>query len=404
MIFPNGIDSEFTRLIDTAIDEALKKRGRVNILVAGKTGVGKSTLINSVFQSDLATTGYGKPVTTCTREIRKEGLPVSIFDTRGLELQEFDRTLRELSDLILHRRRNPDPNEHVHFAWMCISEDSRRVEDAEIRLCNMLMENDLPAIVVITKARSDGGFRAEVQRLLPMAGNVVRVRAISEEQDDGHVLDPMGLRDLVDLTMEIVPQSQKNAFVAAQKVTLWHKKEQAHKIVAVAAAAAATAGAAPIPFSDFLALVPIQVGMLSSVSAVFGLPLSTLSLTTLAGSILIGSAGTIGGRALVSNILLLLPGAGWATRAGINAATASTFTMAFGEAYIRAISFLIERDPHNPPTVEQIGAQLKTELSKINPFGEPRNKADALPAPVADSAPAKSEAAHTNGSAAPQAH
>ncbi|PTX99477.1 GTP-binding protein [Verrucomicrobia bacterium LW23] len=372
-IFPNGIDSEFTKLIDTAIVEALKKRGRVNILVAGKTGVGKSTLVNSVFQSDLATTGFGKPVTTCTREIRKDGLPVSIFDTRGLELQEFEQTLRELTRLIHERARRDDPNEHIHFAWLCISEDSRRVEEAEIRLCNLLVETGLPVIAVITKARADNGFRAAVQQLLPRAGNVVRVRAIAEELEDGHRLEPKGLRELVDLTMEIVPQAQKNAFVAAQKVTLWHKQEQAHKVVALAGAAAGGAAAAPIPFSDFLALVPIQVGMLSSVSAVFGLPLSTLSLTTLAGSILVGSAGTLGGRALVSNILLLIPGAGWATRAGINAATASTFTIAFGEAYIRALSFLIEKDPHNPPTAEEIGRQLKTELGRMNPFAEQKS-------------------------------
>jgi hypothetical protein len=31
------------------LDSVIKKRGRVNVLVAGRTGVGKSTLINAVF-------------------------------------------------------------------------------------------------------------------------------------------------------------------------------------------------------------------------------------------------------------------------------------------------------------------------------------------------------------------
>lgn len=34
-----------------------------NVLIAGGTGVGKSTLINSVFHGRMAATGQGKPVT-----------------------------------------------------------------------------------------------------------------------------------------------------------------------------------------------------------------------------------------------------------------------------------------------------------------------------------------------------
>ena len=55
--------------IKQALEEALRERGHVNILIAGRTGVGKSTLINAVFQGNLATTGQGKPVTQETREI-----------------------------------------------------------------------------------------------------------------------------------------------------------------------------------------------------------------------------------------------------------------------------------------------------------------------------------------------
>jgi predicted GTPase len=50
-------------IIENAINKAERDRGEVNILIAGKTGVGKSTLINAVFQGNFATTGQGKPVT-----------------------------------------------------------------------------------------------------------------------------------------------------------------------------------------------------------------------------------------------------------------------------------------------------------------------------------------------------
>jgi|GEM_PF-3558277 len=60
-----------------AIEEAIRELGQVNVLIAGRTGVGKSTLINAIFQGNLAATGQGRPVTQTTREITKEGIPFS---------------------------------------------------------------------------------------------------------------------------------------------------------------------------------------------------------------------------------------------------------------------------------------------------------------------------------------
>jgi GTPase SAR1 family protein len=157
-------------------EESLRKRGHANILIAGRTGVGKSTLINSVFQGNFATTGQGRPVTEHTREITKEGIPLSIFDTRGLEMADFVSTMKSLKQLISDRKRDRDEKRHIHVAWVCIAEDLRRVEEAETALVAMLADF-VPVIGVLTKARSDKGFRAEVQRLLPHARNVIRVRA-----------------------------------------------------------------------------------------------------------------------------------------------------------------------------------------------------------------------------------
>ena len=68
------------------IAEQINNLSILNIMVAGKTGVGKSTLINAVFKEHLADMGMGKPVTTYMRKITKKDVPLAIYDTRGFEL------------------------------------------------------------------------------------------------------------------------------------------------------------------------------------------------------------------------------------------------------------------------------------------------------------------------------
>ena len=349
-------------VIGNALRDAFQRRGKVNILAAGRTGVGKSTLINAVFQGNLAHTGQGRPVTKNVREITKEGVPLSIIDTRGLEMADFDQTREDLEAEVEARNRREDPSGHIHVGWVCIAEDSRRVELAETKLTEGLSRH-FPVAGVITKARSDNGFRAEVQRLLPDAKNVVRVRAIPEELDDGHVLSPMGLVELIRLTAELVPEGQRNALAAAQKVDIEGKRAQAHVAVGTAATAAFAAGVSPIPFSDCVILVPIQVGLLATITSVFGLPLSKGFLTTLVSSAAGCTAATFGGRALVANLLKFIPGVGTAAGAAISGTTAAAFTTALGEAYIAVLSSLLREKDIDEITEDEIVAAFKTHLA-----------------------------------------
>lgn len=59
---------------------------KVNLLVVGKSGTGKSTLINTVFGEEIVQTGVGKPVTDQISLIEKDDFPVRIYDTVGFEI------------------------------------------------------------------------------------------------------------------------------------------------------------------------------------------------------------------------------------------------------------------------------------------------------------------------------
>lgn len=222
--------------IQELIEKAMEERGHVNILIAGRSGVGKSTLINAIFEGELAKVGQGKPVTQNTEEITAEGSPFTIFDTRGLEMAGYVETLDQLKKFVSERKRQTDANKHIHIAWLCIQEENRRVEDAEIQLHEMLADY-VPLITVITKARSDNGFKADVEKLLPRASTTVRVRSIPEfiEVDDElQEIKPKGLPELANATAELIPEAGRRAFISAQKADINLKISEAKKAVKIA--------------------------------------------------------------------------------------------------------------------------------------------------------------------------
>lgn len=65
---------------------------KYNILVIGKTGVGKSSFINYFLGQDVAETGTGKPVTKpgfYEFSFAMEGFPVILYDSWGLEADKY---------------------------------------------------------------------------------------------------------------------------------------------------------------------------------------------------------------------------------------------------------------------------------------------------------------------------
>lgn len=338
--------------VENAYDKILKEMGIVNILIAGKSGVGKSTLINAIFQGDFATTGQGSPITKETRKLTKTGIPVSLFDTQGLELEQYQETLSHLLSFIEESRLKTDENDHIHAAWVCVSEDSARWEAGEIALVKLLSENKIPVIIVITKARQDKGLLNVIRKLSPEASQYVRIRALAETLDDGHQLKPMGLVELIQVTHEIVPEGRKNAFAASQKVDLDLKKSKANIVIATASTSAGVAGATPIPFSDAIIIAPIQVTMIVGITTSMGLTYDKSALTSIAASAVGCTASTLLGRSFATNLLKLIPGGGTLVGGAISAATAIALTTALGKLYLEVLIKLIERHGREPSVDE----------------------------------------------------
>lgn len=335
-----------------------KDIGRTNIVLAGKTGVGKSTLINSIFSEPLAETGVGRPVTQNIKEYTKEKYPISLFDTKGFELSNYRSIVADLKQEI-NNRKGVDPSTHIHLAWFCISDEGKRIEDAEIEFINELSDS-IPVVVVLTKSiDSDLSFYNDVKQRAYSAKQVLRTLALPYDTPIGKI-PSFGLENLADVTAQLIPESQRDAFVAAQKVSRKLQIDRARNVVKVAAGSAMAAGAVPIPFSDAAVLAPIQVGMLAMISRVMGIDLTKSFLMTLVSS----AAGVIGatyaGRAIVSGLLKLIPLAGSIIGGAISAATAGTLTALMGEAYIQAILAL--QDKNEPITPQSLSGVFVEKL------------------------------------------
>lgn len=154
------------------------------------------------------------------------------------------------------------------------------------------------------------------------------------EFDEEYTAKSYGLDTLIDLMTEILPDELQNTLQNIQKVNLESKKRAARATVAAAVAGSFGEGFTPIPFADAALLIPTQVGMIAGITAIFGLDINKSFLTAFV-SATVGSAGaTVLGRAIVSNILKLIPGVGTVVGGVISGTTAGLITTALGEAYI----------------------------------------------------------------------
>lgn len=357
----------------SAISEKVRNLKTLNIIVAGKTGVGKSTLINSMFRENLAETGIGKPVTQHMRKISKKGVPLNIYDTKGFELGKDAQkeVKKEILDTIKSGLAGTDVNKAVHCIWYCINTASNRVEPEEIEwLRDLAKENtitEVPIIIVLTQSFSKPNAEAMKNLIDDENLDVVQVIPVLAQDfvvDEEYTKKAFGLDALLAVMTEVLPDELQDTLQNVQRASLKAKKLRAQTAVASATAAAFGEGFSPIPFADCALLIPTQVAMIAGITAIYGLDINKSIITAFVSSALGTGGATIAGKTIASNLLKLVPGAGTILGGTISGATAGLITTALGEAYILLMEAIYKGELKESDLMTEDGKKKLKDLFK----------------------------------------
>ncbi len=234
---------------------------------------------------------------------------------------------------------------------------------------------NIPTIFVFTNTQEKAGdaFVKESQRIIDeewgFKGFIkayARVNSVAFSFR-GMEVPVEGLEELVDETKKCLIEARKNKqnhFLLIQRANIQARKqamiEECKTIIHVASGAAGTAGAIPIPFSDVLAIVPIQAGMIYKMNDAFGMDLDKSVGASLVAGLLSVTAVAQVGRTLVNGFLKFIPVVG--SVAG--GTTAVAITEGIGFAYLKVLEKCFNDETGEVELPDEVG--MITSLFKEN--------------------------------------
>lgn len=308
-----------------------------NIAVIGRSGVGKSSLINRVFGANLAAIGAGKPITRYYQRYANEH--IVLFDTPGWEPGEAGQAAFYADTLaFLRQYRTVTPTDHIHLVWYTLDAPSARFTDFDARLIADLLRN-YPVFLVLTKC--DVAREDQKQAIIKAANaarlpNLVEIAQVAAQPLLG---EPTGVDELVNSTFERLPLMERQAFElvasvrAALEQVMVAKGKSARNHILLSAGEAAAAGAIPIPFLDIPVLLGISRRMIYRIGEIYGLDKAAVDRMIQEKQIQRWIYSGVIGRSVVFELVKFLPGVGTLGGGALDAVTCGAVTGAIGYSF-----------------------------------------------------------------------
>ena len=160
----NLIQTKFTEFSKEKIDIQLSKYNiqrnseinHLNILIMGKAGAGKSTLINVLLNLKnefKAKAQIGKSQTLNIKRYPPDNIESSIriYDTPGIDFKKSIEILGiEIKNLVEEKINTNNPDEFIHCIWYCTSGTRFQIEESNFiaQLTKLYSGDKLPVIIV----------------------------------------------------------------------------------------------------------------------------------------------------------------------------------------------------------------------------------------------------------------